>query len=103
MTDQISLPLPIPDEHPCFVDHFPGNPIVPGALLVSWISQKIEKHCSIKLNQISSVKFILPVFPGIETLIVVDDIDVKKVKLKLMIENQVGLVAVFNIAHGITQ
>ncbi len=67
---ELSLPastellLLVPAEHPCYADHFPGNPLVPGALLLKWILARIEQeyHCRVLL--LKSIKFLAPVKPG---------------------------------------
>jgi 3-hydroxymyristoyl/3-hydroxydecanoyl-(acyl carrier protein) dehydratase len=54
------------DAHPTAAGHFPGNPIIPGAVLLDAVLSTIAAtggtpatHCEIK-----SVKFLLPVRPG---------------------------------------
>jgi 3-hydroxyacyl-[acyl-carrier-protein] dehydratase len=54
------------DAHPTAAGHFPGNPIIPGAVLLDEVLSTIAAaggapamHCEIK-----SVKFLLPVRPG---------------------------------------
>ncbi len=57
--------LEIPAEHPCYAGHFPGDPLVPGALLVQWVAEKIPDllpgHTPVTLR---SMKFLAPVRPG---------------------------------------
>lgn len=60
--------LRIEPDHPSFTGHFPGNPIVPGALLLLRLQKLIEEHSSgWQLTTINSVKFLAPILPG-ETL-----------------------------------
>ena len=33
--------LLIPAEHPCYAGHFPGDPLVPGALLAQWVAETL--------------------------------------------------------------
>lgn len=63
-------------DHPAFAGHFPGQPMVPGALLldavVHAITQTQAEPCSADTGslcawQIASAKFLSPVQPG-ETL-----------------------------------
>jgi 3-hydroxyacyl-[acyl-carrier-protein] dehydratase len=62
---QISeLHLPIPQEHGCFPDHFPGAPLVPGALLLKWIMELLAEHRHLQVQYIKQVKFLAPVKPG---------------------------------------
>lgn len=58
--------------HPVFAGHFPGRPIVPGALLLdAAIHAVMQAHAPSDnpppICQISSAKFLSPVLPG-ETL-----------------------------------
>lgn len=51
-------------DHPAGPGHFPGNPIIPGALLLDTVlytiaGDKIGRGCEIR-----SVKFMIPVRPG---------------------------------------
>lgn len=72
----IELRLPIPAEHRCYADHFPGAPLVPGALLLKWIMELVINHLTTDprlANQIPShvhylkqIKFVAPVLPGDE-------------------------------------
>ncbi len=60
--------LRLPAEHPSAAGHFPGNPIIPGAVLLDEILAAIERAqgrrampCAVKW-----VKFLRPVRPGDE-------------------------------------
>ena len=52
--------------HPCGAGHFPGNPIIPGALLLDGVLAAIGKQLgSAEGNwQVKSAKFPQPVRPG---------------------------------------
>ena len=59
------LALPIPEQHPCYAAHFPDAPIVPGALLLTWIFELLrEQHPLINVSGIRTVKFLTVVKPG---------------------------------------
>ncbi|QEI10850.1 hypothetical protein [Cellvibrio japonicus] len=64
--DAIELHLPVPQDHPCFADHFPGAPLVPGALLLKWIMALLAKVHSGRINYLKQIKFLAPVQPGDE-------------------------------------
>jgi 3-hydroxyacyl-[acyl-carrier-protein] dehydratase len=60
------LNLQFPSSHPTAVGHFPGNPIIPGALLLAEVLRRIEQaegaryvSCNVK-----SAKFLHPARPG---------------------------------------
>lgn len=55
-----------PSDHPAAVGHFPGNPIIPGAVLLNDVRDSIGKaeRVSPMSFEISSAKFLRPVRPG---------------------------------------
>ena len=62
----IETELRIPIDHPAFAGHFPGNPIVPGVVLLDEVvhaamtaGPSAEKTC-----RVVSAKFLSPVRPG---------------------------------------
>jgi 3-hydroxymyristoyl/3-hydroxydecanoyl-(acyl carrier protein) dehydratase len=60
-----NLELIIPETHPCYADHFPGNPLVPGALLLQWIFTRLGTcYPDISITGVKSAKFLHAVRPG---------------------------------------
>jgi 3-hydroxymyristoyl/3-hydroxydecanoyl-(acyl carrier protein) dehydratase len=60
------LTLPLAAEHPTAAGHFPGNPIIPGALLLAEVLRCIEKAegaCFMSCN-VKAAKFLHPARPG---------------------------------------
>ncbi|HEV7489689.1 MAG TPA: hydroxymyristoyl-ACP dehydratase [Rhodanobacteraceae bacterium] len=55
--------LRIPASHPALAGHFPGNPIVPGVVLLDRISAALERADGEHLANIGVVKFMLPLRP----------------------------------------
>jgi len=53
-------------DHPASQGHFPGNPIIPGAVLLSVTLQAIEASIGTRLApfKITSAKFLHPTRPG---------------------------------------
>ena len=60
----LHMVLQIPITHACYADHFPGDPLVPGALLLKWIGALIEKNLATKITHYKQIKFLIPVRPG---------------------------------------
>ncbi len=58
----------VPADHPVFDGHFPGRPIVPGAMLLdrAIVFAEIFAGCSAGTWQIGAAKFLAPVGPGTE-------------------------------------
>ncbi|MDB5406491.1 MAG: hypothetical protein JWL84_1403 [Rhodospirillales bacterium] len=52
--------------HPTAAGHFPGNPIIPGAVLLDEVLEAVAVAQGIAVTpcEIRSVKFLLPVRPG---------------------------------------
>ena len=53
-------------DHPAAVGHFPGNPIIPGAVLLSETLKAIENNLGVRLAPftLKAAKFFSPTRPG---------------------------------------
>ncbi len=60
------LQLRIAQDHPVGAGHFPGNPIIPGALLLAEVARLIEAELETRFASfnVKSAKFFHPVRPG---------------------------------------
>lgn len=56
--------LPLPADHPAFGDHFPGQPVAPGALLLALAFAELKRHGLPAPRRLSRVKFHRPARPG---------------------------------------
>jgi 3-hydroxymyristoyl/3-hydroxydecanoyl-(acyl carrier protein) dehydratase len=57
-------PLHIAADHPAFAGHFPGQPIVPGVVLLDLAQRAIETMSGCALVGLAVAKFHHPVGPG---------------------------------------
>lgn len=55
----------IPSTHPSLSGHFPGNPVVPGVILLEQVLSALQQwHPQARVKGFQAVKFLQPVKPG---------------------------------------
>lgn len=61
-----SLPIQISPDHPAYAGHFPGQPILPGVVLLDAMihALSVQHRLNPDRIQIKSAKFLSPVTPG---------------------------------------
>lgn len=65
MPESVSRSYCIAADHPCFAGHFPGNPIVPGVVLLDYIKDLLEEwKPGQRIIAIAYAKFHHPLRPG---------------------------------------
>ena len=64
--------IEIPSDHPALAGHFPGNPIIPGALILDMAARELKKKMGENINiiKITRAKFLSPLKPGLSAEIV---------------------------------
>jgi 3-hydroxymyristoyl/3-hydroxydecanoyl-(acyl carrier protein) dehydratase len=82
-----------PPDHASAPGHFPGNPIIPGALLLSEVVGAIEADLGQALHpfQIKAAKFLHPVRPGDSVLIEFTRHDGEKIRFSCTAEGTEAL------------
>jgi 3-hydroxymyristoyl/3-hydroxydecanoyl-(acyl carrier protein) dehydratase len=56
--------LPFAADHPVFSGHFPGQPIVPGVLLLDWAQAALEAELGRRVQALIEAKFHSPATPA---------------------------------------
>lgn len=61
----LTPPRCVPMHHPAIAGHFPGNPIVPGVVILSHVTNAIARQLpGIVLGKLLSMRFHAPLRPG---------------------------------------
>ena len=55
--------LRIAASHPALPGHFPGNPVVPGVVLLDRVAAAIERTWRVRIGALAQVKFLRPLLP----------------------------------------
>lgn len=81
-------------DHPSLVGHFPGNPVVPGVVLMTQVVQALER-CQggpVQICAVPTVKFVAPLRPGQEVKVAFTPLRPGLVKFRC----EVGATAIAN-------
>lgn len=68
------ISLTIPADHPALPGHFPGNPVVPGAVILAEIAAALVARIpGTRVSEFSMVKFLAPLRPEQDAALVFHD------------------------------
>jgi 3-hydroxymyristoyl/3-hydroxydecanoyl-(acyl carrier protein) dehydratase len=54
----------VPADHPCLGGHFPGNPVVPGVLLLDHVFHELRRETGRQVSRLQRVKFLSALKPA---------------------------------------
>ncbi|HEY2395028.1 MAG TPA: hydroxymyristoyl-ACP dehydratase [Rudaea sp.] len=60
-------------EHPALPGHFPGQPVVPGVMLLDWVAAALGRWRGQRIAGLAQVKFLRPLLPGQDAALVLTD------------------------------
>ena len=67
MPEMLSRRVAVPHDHPAFAGHFPGQPLLPGVVLLGEVLEVLMREAPEAVGTqpcVSAVKFLAPVRPG---------------------------------------
>lgn len=83
-----------PASHPAFAGHFPGHPVVPGAMLLAEVDDLLESH-GYRVRGCDAAKFMAPIGPGELCTIRVDCADPRRVVFDIGVADRACVRGVF--------
>ncbi|OYV29416.1 MAG: hypothetical protein B7Z82_00395 [Halothiobacillus sp. 20-54-6] len=92
----------IPAAHPVFAGHFPGHPLVPGALLLDWVVERVATHWRVSPAglRIEQAKFLRPVLPDAQVSLDLSA-DTDRCAFSVRVADGVAVTGVVNRPKGI--
>ena len=73
----MSTRIRIDAEHPSLAGHFPGNPVVPGVVLLDCVAQVLECEDGAGFARIRAVKFHAPLLPRQDAELSIERVDAR--------------------------
>ncbi|MCB6182911.1 beta-hydroxyacyl-ACP dehydratase [Leeia sp. TBRC 13508] len=64
MSEVLFSDIVVPMDHAAFPGHFPGQPVLPGVVLLDFVVLAVEKQIARAVAGVSVAKFHRPVLPG---------------------------------------
>lgn len=61
---RIEFDFSVAADHPSLAGHFPGNPVVPGVLLLDHAIDALHRACGLRVVRLQRVKFLAALRPG---------------------------------------
>jgi|SRR5690348_18383622 len=65
--------LCIDREHPALPGHFPGQPVVPGVMLLDWVAAALGRWRGLRIAGLAQVKFLRPLLPEQDAALLLTD------------------------------
>lgn len=62
-TDRLETRFSVPAAHPSLPGHFPGQPLVPGVLMLEQVALALRAWRGQRMARVAEVKFVAPLLP----------------------------------------
>lgn len=62
--NEFSAVIDVPSNLELFAGHFPGDPLVPGAVITHWVCDELRKLNNIDIESVATIKFFQPLRPS---------------------------------------
>ncbi|HET6264827.1 MAG TPA: hypothetical protein VFD95_08210 [Usitatibacter sp.] len=87
-TTPVTTPLAVARDHPAYAGHFPGNPILPGVVILAEVMAVVERATSRASHEweVANAKFLAPVAPGAALTLVHEMLDSGGVRFEVRSE-----------------
>lgn len=92
----ITASFGVPADHPALAGHFPGNPVVPGVVLLDQVAKLLARK-GFAIRRIVDVRFRQVLHPGVEASVKLDG---GGGTFRFLIEGQKGVIASGRLEAG---
>ncbi|QAU25483.1 hydroxymyristoyl-ACP dehydratase [Dyella sp. M7H15-1] len=80
--------LCVSPEHPCLPGHFPGQPLVPGVVLLEYVAKALRAWRDQRLVRVLEAKFMAPLHPGERAELILDE-NAGRIRFEILSDGQV--------------
>lgn len=82
-TASFEWPVSVDPAHPALPGHFPGQPLVPGVMLLEQVALALQAWRAQRLSRVIEAKFIAPLLPGETATLRLDASDTTRLRFEI--------------------
>jgi len=96
---QSRITFSIPPDHPSIPGHFPGDPVVPGVVILDAVRRAAEPVLGpgLRITRLPQVKFVRPLLPGQEAAV---DLELRDTLLQFVVSRGDEIIARGTLEFG---